>query len=87
MNHLFHNLINQGKVVVYMDDIMIYMATLEEHQCIVAEVLEILWTNKLYLIYTKCEFEQSETEYLGLIIGHQTVKMDSTKTKGVTKWL
>jgi len=32
MNHLFRDLINQGKVVVYMDDIMIYTATLEEHR-------------------------------------------------------
>ena len=35
MNHLFHDLINQGKVVIYMDDIMIFTATLEEHQQIV----------------------------------------------------
>ena len=86
MNHLFRDLINQGKVVVYMDDIMIYMPTLEEHQRIVTEVLEILQTNKLYLKHTKCEFEQSETKYLGLIVGHQSVKMDSAKTKGVTEW-
>jgi len=86
MNHLFHDLINQGKVVVYMDDIMIYTATLEEHWQIIAEVLKILRTNKLYLKHTKCEFEQSETKYLGLIIGHQTIKMDSTKTRGVTEW-
>jgi len=45
MNHLFRDLINQGKVVVYMDDIMIYMVTLEEHRQIIAEVLEILRTN------------------------------------------
>lgn len=86
MNHLFRDLINQGKVVVYMDNIMIYTVTLEEHQRIVLEVLEILRTNKLYLKHTKCKFEQSETEYLGLIIGYQTVKMDSAKVKGVTEW-
>jgi len=69
-----------------MNNIMIYTVTLEEHQHIVAEVLEILWTNKLYLKHVKYEFKQLETEYLELIIRYQTVKMDSTKTKGVTEW-
>ena len=87
MNSLFRDLINHGKVVIHMDDIMILTADLEEHRKIVTEVLQILRDNKLYLKHTKCEFEQSETEYLGLIVGHQTVKMDPAKVKGVTSWL
>ena len=65
---------------------MIFTADLEEHCKIVTEVLQILRDNKLYLKHTKCEFEQSETEYLGLIVGHQTVKMDPAKVKGITSW-
>ena len=38
MNHLFRDLINKGKVVVYMDNIMIFTKTLEEHRAIVKEV-------------------------------------------------
>ena len=68
MNHLFQDLINQGKVVIYMDDIMIFTTTLEEHKMIVKEVLQILRDNKLYLKHTKCEFEQLETEYLRLVV-------------------
>lgn len=34
----------------------------------------------------KCEFETEETEYLGLIIGHGTVKMDPVKVKAITEW-
>ena len=86
MNSLFRNLINRGKVVIYMDDIMIFTADLDEHRRIVTEVLQILQDNKLYLKHTKCEFEQSETEYLELIVGHQMVKMDPAKVKGVTSW-
>ena len=86
MNSLFRDLINHGKVVIYMDDIMIFTADLNEHRKIVTEVLQILRDNKLYLKHTKCKFEQSETEYLGLIVGHQTVKMDPAKVKGVTSW-
>ena len=86
MNQLFRDLINQGHVVIYMDDIMIFTTDLDQHQKVVSKVLQILRENKLYLKYTKCEFKQSETKYLGLIIGHQTVKMDSAKVKGVTSW-
>src|SRR3981189_2213132 len=42
MNHLFRDQIARGCVVVYMDDILIFSETLEEHQRIVQEVLEIL---------------------------------------------
>ena len=86
MNHLFRDLINQGKVVVYMDDIMIYTTTLEEHRQIVWEVLQLLQENKLYLKHTKCEFKQLETEYLGLVVGHNSVRMDQTKVAGILEW-
>ena len=42
MNDLFRDLISRGKVIVYMDDIMIFSRTLEEHRRIVNEVLKIL---------------------------------------------
>ena len=86
MNHLFRDLINKGKVVVYMDDIMIFTKTLEEHRKIVKEVLQILRDNKLSLKHTKCNFETVETEYLGLIVSEGQIKMDPGKVKGVTDW-
>ena len=87
MNHLFRDLINKGKVVVYMDDIIIFTKTLEEHHIIVKEVLQILRDNKLSLKHTKCDFETVETEYLGLIVLEGQIKMDPSKVKGVTDWL
>ena len=86
MNQLFQDLINRGHVVIYMDDIMIFTTDLDQHRQVVSKVLEILRENTLYLKHTKCKFEQSETEYLGLIVGHQMVKMDEAKVKGVTSW-
>ena len=86
MNHLFCDLINRGKVVVYMDDIMIFTTTLNEHRQIVREVLQLLRDNKLYLKHTKCEFEQLETEYLSLVVGHNSVRMDQTKVTGILEW-
>ena len=54
MDSLFQNLINQGKIVVYMDDVLIFSKTLEEHISIVKEVLEILNNNKLSIQTKKC---------------------------------
>lgn len=69
-----------------MDDIMIFTTTLEEHHQVVAEVLSILRENKLFLKHIKCEFEQLETEYLGHVVSHNSVKMDPAKVKGIMDW-
>ena len=86
MNHIFRNLINKGKVIVYMDDIMIFTKTLDEHRQIIREVLQILCENKLSLKHMKCNFETQETEYLELIVSEGQIKMDPGKVKGVTDW-
>ena len=86
MNDLFHDLISRGVVVVYLDDIMIYTRTLEEHRKVVREVLDILRKNKLYLKPEKCEFEVTQTEYLGMIISEGHVGMDPVKVKGISEW-
>lgn len=86
MNDLFQELIDQGVVIVYMDNILIFTETLEEHREVVRKVLEILRRNKLYLNAAKCKFEQARIEYLRLIISAGQVEMDPTKVEGITKW-
>jgi hypothetical protein len=49
MNEIFHDLILQGVVIVYLDNILIFMDTLEEHCCISQIVMEHLREHKLYL--------------------------------------
>src|SRR5215472_5278787 len=70
----------------YIDDILIYTETLEQHRESVKQVLEILKRNKLYLKAEKCEFEKSRIEYLGLIISPGKIEMDPVKVEGVSKW-
>ncbi|SJK99917.1 uncharacterized protein ARMOST_03228 [Armillaria ostoyae] len=74
MNDIFKDLISEGKVTIYLDDILIFMEDLEEHRCI------------LFLKAKKCEFEVLETEYLGVIISKGQVRMDPIKLAGIAEW-
>jgi hypothetical protein len=86
MNSIFADLIVQGKVAVYLDDILIFTSTLEEHRTIVNEVLSRLKKHDLYLRPEKCEFEKTEIEYLGLVIREGEICMDPTKVEAVRNW-
>jgi hypothetical protein len=83
MNEIFQDLIMEGVVCVYIDNILIYTRTLEEHRHISWLVMEWLWKHKLYLWLDKCEFEQTQIEYLGLIISKGQAEMDPVKVAGV----
>ena len=86
MNDIFKELIDEGVVVVYMNDILIFTESLENHCKIVGCVLEILRLNNLYLKSEKCLFEQLEVDYLGLILSQGQVAMDPVKVAGVWDW-
>src|SRR5260370_22207306 len=62
----------------------------EEHQRCHREyihiILNVLEKNDLYLKPEKCTFEQEEIDYLGIIIGQGTLKMDLKKIQGVADW-
>jgi hypothetical protein len=86
MNDIFKELIDEGVVVVYMDDILIFTKTREEHQKVVSRVLQILKDNNLYLKPEKCIFEVQKVEFLGLILSENQVEMDPVKVEGVRTW-
>jgi len=87
MDRIFEDLISEGFVVVYLDDILIFTEMLDEHRRITCHVLELLEKHKLYLHADKCKFEKTMVEYLGVIIFHNSVAMDPVKIAGVTEWL
>jgi len=86
MDDIFDDLITEGAVVVYLDNILIFTETLKEHQRVTWRVMELLRKNNLFLKPEKCEFEKTEVEYIGVIISQNSVKIDLVKVAGVTEW-
>ena len=86
MNNVFRTVIAEGIIIVYLDDILIFMKTKEEHKQMVRRVLEILTEHKLFLHLEKCEFHQKQIEYLGLVISENKVVIDPVKVTGVCEW-
>jgi len=86
MNDVFRTVIAEGIVIVYLDDILIFTKTEEEHERAVRRVLEILTEHKLFLCPEKCEFHQKQIEYLGLVVSENKVAMDPVKVAGVREW-
>jgi hypothetical protein len=87
MNEIFQDLITEGIVSVYLNDILIFTNSMEEHRHITHLVLDHMCEHKLYLQPEKCEFEQTRIEYLGVIISHNKVEMNLVKIAGVADWL
>jgi len=84
MNEIFHDI--TVVVMVYINDILIFTRTEEEHDEIVQEVFRRLCANDLFLKPEKCFFKQWEIEFLGLIIGPNGVEIDPSKVKGIMNW-
>ena len=85
MDDVFDKLISKGVIMVYLDDILIFMET-QEHQRVTQQVMELLEKNKLYLQADKCEFKKTTIEYLGVIILHNSVAMNPVKVAGIRNW-
>jgi len=74
-----------GKIVIYIDNILIFSQTMDEHRSIVKQVLQILADSKLLLHPKKCKFHQTKIEYLGVILSQDSIETDPTKMKGVAQ--
>ena len=86
MNELLRDLINTGKVVVFIDDVIVGTETEEGHDKLVAEVVKRLEENDLYVKPEKCKWKVREVEFLGVVIGPEGIKMEKEKVKGVLEW-
>ena len=86
MNEIFQDLITEGVVSVYLDDILVFTHSLEENRWVTQIVLERMREHHLYLWHEKCKFEKTRIEYLSVIISHNKVEMDPVKITSIAEW-
>jgi hypothetical protein len=85
MNSIFSGYIRKC-VLVFMDDILVYSKSIEEHLQHLRIVFQILQENKFYVKLSKCQFAATQLEYLGHIISDKGVATDRTKTEAMLHW-
>jgi Reverse transcriptase (RNA-dependent DNA polymerase)/RNase H-like domain found in reverse transcriptase/Integrase zinc binding domain/Chromo (CHRromatin Organisation MOdifier) domain/Aspartyl protease len=85
MNDIFRQHLDEF-VVVYLDDILIFSKSKEDHYKHVETVLNKLRAHGLYANAKKCAFFKPELEFLGHIIGTHGIKVDPKKTKVINSW-
>ena len=86
MDSVFGDMIMEGWLIIYMDNILVFTGTKEECQERTKRVLERMQDEDLHLKLTKCTFDHMEVEYLGLVVKAREVHMDPTKLKAVCNW-
>ena len=73
-------------VIVYLDDILIFNRSREEHVKHVRKVLDVLRKEQLFMKMSKCEFRKTSLVYLGHIIGGGELKIHPSKVSVIVNW-
>ncbi|MCW2743449.1 MAG: uncharacterized protein JWR45_3871 [Blastococcus sp.] len=87
--HLMHSIFRpylDAFVIVFLDDILIYSKTEEEHKQHLRVVLDLLRKHKLYAKESKCEFFKTSISFLGYMISADGLGMEPYKVKAVVDW-
>src|ERR1044072_2255443 len=85
MNRVFHEFLDQF-VMVFIDDILIYSKSHEEHEIHLRQVLRFLQEKSLYANPSKCEFLLEEVKFLGHVISKSGIAVDPAKVDTVLAW-
>ena len=86
MNDLFRDMIDEGWLVIYMDDMLVFSKDKETHRRRTQRILQRLRENDLFLKAEKCIFDAVEVEFLGLIVKPGELHMDPVKLQGIQDW-
>jgi hypothetical protein len=74
-------------IVVFIDDILIFSKTEEEHEKHLRLVLEKLISNQLYTKFSKCGFWLTEVSFFGHVISAGGVSVDPGKVRDILNWM
>ena len=85
MNKIFQRYLDHF-IVVFIDAILIYSKSREEHEQHLRTALKLLREKQLHVKFSKCEFWMEEIAFLGHVISKQGVQPDSSKVKAILKW-
>ena len=85
MNYIF-SLFKNEFVLLYLDDILVFSETEEEHEEHLRLVLDKLREHKFYAKFSKCEFWLKEVVYLGHIISTEGIKVDPSTVQAIVEW-
>jgi hypothetical protein len=86
MNKVFMEYLDKF-VVFFIDDILIFSKTEEEHEKHLRMILEKLRSNKLYARFSMCEFWLTEVAFLGHVISPGGISIDPSKVKDMLNWM
>ncbi|GJR73543.1 putative reverse transcriptase domain-containing protein [Tanacetum coccineum] len=73
-------------VIVFIDDILIYSKTKEEHDVHLRLILELLKKEELYAKFSKCDFWLSKVQFLGHVIDSKGIHVDPAKIESIKDW-
>ncbi|GJS66897.1 putative reverse transcriptase domain-containing protein [Tanacetum coccineum] len=73
-------------VIVFIDDILIYSKSEEEHEAHLKTILDLLKEEKLYAKFSKCEFWLKEVQFLGHVVNRDGIHVDPSKVELVKNW-
>ena len=85
MNMIFRPYLDQF-VIVFIDDILIYSGSGEEHAEHLRIILQTLWKHRLYAKLSKCHFWLDSVTFLGHIISGEGVSVDPQKVEAILNW-
>ena len=86
MNEILRDMINEGKVAAFVDNVLIGTETEKVHDKIVKEVLKRLEENDLYMKPEKCAWKVQKVNFLGVVMDQEKIKMEKDKVAGVLNW-
>jgi len=85
ITHVLRDLIGRG-VHAYLDNIVVYAKTQEEHDRLLAATLEALRKEHLSIQPKKCEWDKEEVQFCGFLVSTEGIRMDPEKLKAIAEW-